>query len=278
MAQSRAPTKKVQTKKKVQNETVSTKPVEAPVGADVALEEGVPDAPVAQLVVHAKALANDVRALAEPLAKAKVTLADAARLDTLAEALEGAESAWQIAWAKGAPGAVAAARKVLLRGRSDLFEALRVFALNDGATQLALDRIAGVEGDDDLAADAARLVPLARQHAADLDGTEITPAAVDGVEAALKSFGAARAGARGGPDEPTTEQALTESARKARAGRNRAFWTLAGLTRQVCLRGRFAFRHDPSRASKFTGYVRAGRAAKPAEPGPIDPTPPKPQG
>jgi hypothetical protein len=250
----------------------------APAKPDAGRDAVAPDAPAAQLVSHAKALANEVRAFAAQLALAKVTPADAAQLDALAQELEVAESAWQIAWAKGAPGAVASTRTVLLRGRSDLFEALRVFALDDAATQVALDRIAGVEDDDDLAADASVLVPLARQHAGDLAGTEITPEVIDSVEAALQNFSAARAGARAVQDGTTTEQSLTESARKARAIRNRAFWSLAGLTRQVCLRGRFAFRHDAGRASKFVGYIRAGRSAKPAEPKPVEPAPVKPQG
>lgn len=227
-----------------------------------------PDAPVGQLITRAQRLANDVRTLLAPLSRAKVSLEHAAQLDALAQALADAESAWQTAWAKGAPGAVAKSRRALLTGRTDLAEALRVFADHDESTQSALDAIAGVEDDDDLAADVARLIPLAQKHAADLDGTEISPAHVDGVASALKAFGAARAGAREVSDGSTTAQALSEAARQARARRNRAFWELAALTRTVIARGRFAFRHDPERRGLFFGYVRASRAAKPPKDAP----------
>lgn len=247
------------------------KPAPAPAtiaSPDPAHDATQPDAPVAQLITRAQRLANDVRTLIAPLARAKVSLDHATQLDALAQTLGEAESAWQTAWMKGAPGAVAKSRRALLTGRTDLAEALRVFADHDESTQSALDAIAGVEDDDDLASDVARLIPLAQKHAADLDGTEITPAHVDGVASSLKAFGAARAGAREVSDGTTTAQALSEAARQARAQRNRAFWSLATLTRTVIARGRFAFRHDPERRGLFVGYARAARAPKPAKDAP----------
>lgn len=275
MAAKKKPAKKAVTKQSTGKAPVKAAPVASIdlSALDPAHDGTTPDAPVAHLVTHARRIANHVRTLSAPLLLAKVTVDDAHHLDALSHTLVGAESAWQTAWAKGAPGAVAKSRGVLLEGRSDLFDALRVFADHDAATQSALDAIAGVESDDDLETDVRRLIPLARKHATDLDGTEITPVVVSGVEAALTAFGAARAGAREVAEGKTTEQALSEAARQAQALRNRAYWALAGHTRTVSARGRFAFRRDAERRALFAGYARASRAAKPA----ADPAPTKPQ-
>lgn len=77
--------------------------------------------------------------------------------------------------------------------------------------------------DDDLDTDTARLVKLARQQSEALDGTEITPARVDEVEALLKSFREARKGVVSVPVAGETKQQITEAARVALELRNRAF-------------------------------------------------------
>ncbi len=49
----------------------------------------------------------------------------------------------------------------------------------------------------------------------------------------------------------------TESLRKLRRARNRAFWTLATLSRRVCRRGQYAFRKDSEKRSIYTLYRRS---------------------
>ncbi len=234
----------------------------APSKADV-----LPDVPVGALVLHSERLTRTVATHAADLAAAKVTAADLRALSDLITALRATETAWKKTRAAAAPGAVAQARDALTLGREDLVGALRAFADHDAATQRALDAIAGVEDDDDLEADVEAALPLARAHAADFVGTEITPAHVDAVARQLEAFRAARAGVRHRPTDATTAQALSKESLAALRARNEAFWALSQVNRQVCGRARFCFRRDSKRKALFSSYAveRAG-VRKPAAP------------
>lgn len=220
-----------------------------------------PDTTVTTLANHAETLANTVRTHLSALAAAKVTGEDAARLDALAVLLRGGESTWRAAWKAVSGGDVATARTPLLIGRNDLFGAIEAFAEDDAAQQ-ALVEIGGVDSDDDLEVDTGRLIELARRYAGDLAGTEITPARVGEVEAALGAFRAARKGERSKAGAETTKQELTEAARQALERRNRVFWALSALDRRVCRRGKFRFRADPKRRKDYGSYANEGRVAR----------------
>lgn len=198
------------------------------------------------------------------LALSKVVAADADALDAYADALDAAQSSWLVTHDTRVHKAVAGVRDPLRKGRDHLFAALRTYA-EDDATQAKLDEIGGVDNDDDLVNDATRLLALARKHRADLDGTDMTDERVAEVRGALADFNATRGGVRS--DEGADAQAEDEVARTARRARNRAFWTLAALTRTVGKRGQYAFRDDPEKRAKYVGNRRnAGGAAGDAEP------------
>ncbi len=233
-----------------------------------------PDASVGALVLHSERLVKTVATHADELTTAKVTAADRRELTARIATLRESEAAWKKARLASAPGAVAKGRAALTLGREDLLGALRAFADHDESTQLALDAIGGVDDDDDLEADVEALVPLARAHAADLDGTEITPAHVDMVSTQLTAFRLVRAGVRSAADDTTTAQALSKAALSARRARNEAFWALSQLNRQVCGRARFCFRRDAKRKALFASYTveRAGGRKSPAASSPAKPT------
>ena len=55
--------------------------------------------------------------------------------------------------------------------------------------------------------------------------------------------------------------------RTAQELRNRAFWALSALDREVCKRGRHRFREEPRRRADFAAYATdTSRAKKPAKP------------
>ena len=233
----------------------------APVEPDAvsARADTAPDASVDTLILHSERLVETLAAHAGPLAKAKIGDGDRAGLAAGVATLRAAEDAWTKARTADAPGAVADARVALTTGRRDLHGALRVF-VKDQQTQRLVDGVGDVEDDDDLAADVAALLPLARKHAAELVGTEITPAHVDGVEKQLARFRKARVGARTAGDGTTTAQALSKAALSALRARNEAFWSLSALNRDVSGRARFRFRDDPKLRAQFGAYSadRAG--------------------
>ena len=239
---------------------------------DAAHDVTTPDAGVVSLATHAEALAGTVRTLLAPLAKAKVAAADADRLDGLAALLRAREEAWQLARKATATGSVALCRPPLLTGRNDLYGAIEAF-VDDEAAAKELAEIGTVDDDDDLEADTRRLIALSRTHATDLHGTEITPARVDEVEAALAAFRDARKGVVHTAPEGASKQALSEAARVALELRNRAFWALAALDRTVCKRGRFGLRGDPKRRALFNAYITESRRVKKAR----APKPPRAQ-
>ena len=245
-------------------------------GASVLAKADVnPDVAVGALLLHSERLVKTVASHAAELTSAKITPKHQGELARRIAALRTTEAAWQKARGAIAPGVVAKARGVLTLGREDLAGALRAFAEDHEATQLALDAIGGVDDDDDLEADVEALLPLARAHAAELKGTEITPAHVNGVEKALAAFRAARAGARSAAGDETTAQALSKAALSARRARNEAFWALSALNRQVCVRARFCFRRDAKRRALFGNYSaeRQGAPRKAApSPAPAKPT------
>ena len=212
-----------------------------------------PDASVDTLLLHSERLVETIAAHAGPLALAKIGDVDRAGLTAGVATLRAAEDAWTKARTADAPGAVADARAALTTGRRDLHGALRAF-VKDQETQRLVDAIGDVEDDDDLAADVAALLPLARKHAAELVGTEITPAHVDGVEKQLTRFRKARVGSRPTGDGTTTAQALSKAALAALRARNVAFWSLSALNRDVSGRARFRFRDDPKLRAQFGAY------------------------
>ena len=231
------------------------KPSEAAAEAvDLAKQDVAPDAKVTVLTKHAEALANTVERDAADLALVKLTADHATQLRDGATTLRDAETAWQKARAAGAAGTVADLRVALSEGREDIFGALRLFA-PDAKTQATLDDIAGVDDDNDLDSDVARLLPLTTTHAAALVGTEVTPEHVVKVAETLTKLRAARAGTRKTrTDEETTTQALSGSALAAQRARNVAFWSLSALDRLVCARAGYRFRRDAKRAGDYTSY------------------------
>ncbi len=236
----------------------------AAVTVDLAKQDVAPDARVAVLTKHAEALANTVERDAADLALVKLTADHATQLRDGATKLRDAETAWQKARAVGAAGTVADLRVALTEGREDIFGALRLFA-PDAETQATLDDIAGVDDDNDLDSDVARLIPLATTHAPVLVGTEVTPAHVAKVAETLAKFRAARAGARKTKaDEDTTAQAFSGSALAAQRARNVAFWSLSALDRLVCARAVYRFRRDAKRAGDYTSYSSERSPRKPA--------------
>jgi hypothetical protein len=234
-------------------------------------DERRPDAPATRVVTHARQLARQVRADAGELKHAKVTAFDADRLDLFADTLSAAEEAWLALKDQRDPGGVADTRGPLREGRDQVFAALRTFARRNPDTQAALDRIGDVQGDDDLVSDAVRLLALAKKHRVDLDGTDVTEERLADVRRALIRFTGARAGDRASnraPDDesaaPATAQAEDQATRTARRARNRAFWLLAELDRDVVARGQYAFRKDAVRQAKYRAYRRS-EGAGPAD-------------
>ena len=221
------------------------------------------------LAAHAEVLAATVLAKRRALERAKVTVADAARLQALAAALRKRETAWRNLWKASGTGALAAARDPARAGRDQLFSALRVFANGNAATQAALDDIAGVENDTDLLEDLDRLLALAGAHRDDLAGTDTDEAFVASAAKAREAFRKARQEVRVATGAASLVE-LSDEALAARRMRNRVFWSLADLDRRVCQRGSHAFRADPRGLRLFAAYThRAKRAgATKAEPAP----------
>lgn len=233
---------------------------------DAAKDAVAPDASSTALVTHAESLAGTMRSLLEALALAKLGEPEAARLEGMATLLRAREGEWQKARKATATGAVAACRAPLMEGRNDLYGAIDAFVEDESAAK-ELEEIGTVDDDDDLEDDSKRLIALARKHADDLDGTEITVARVDEVEVALKAFHDARKGvvAAEGEGEGDTKQALSEAARVALELRNRAFWALSALDRKVCRQARFRFRKDAKRRALFNAYVTEAKSAQKAK-------------
>ena len=218
-----------------------------------------PDAPAALVAKHARKLASQVRVDATALAHAKVALADAHRLDTLADALDAAQATWLVIQDARNVGGVAHAREPVRAGRDHVFAALRTFADGNPTTQSTLDDIGDVQGDDDLISDTTRLLALAKKHHHDLDGTDVTDARLAAIRSALALFAAARGGTMAATG--TTAQAEDEATRSARRARNRAFWALADLDRQVARRGQYAFRDDDAKRTRYALYRRTATTA-----------------
>ena len=241
-------------------------------------DERRPDAPATRVVAHALQLAKQVRVDAVELKRAKVTAFDADRLELLAETLSAAEESWLALKDQRDPGGIADTRGPLREGRDQVFAALRTFARRNPDTQAALDRIGDVQGDDDLVGDAVRVLALAKKHRADLDGTDVTDERLAEVRRSLLRFTAARAGERvtgaetGADTElPASAQAEDRTSRTARRARNRAFWLLAELDRDVVARGQYAFRKDAVRAAKYRSYRRGEAAGATEEESPATP-------
>lgn len=226
-----------------------------------------PDASVTLVVDHSRQLAALVRRHAAALAMAKVTPAMADQLEAFASDVSARETDYTRRRDAVDLGVVGRARAVLRDGRDQLFEALRAFAEDDVATQRALDDIAGVENDDDLVQDTVRLISLSERHAKDLAGTDVTPARLREVETSMTEFRAARSAIRG-DGRPMDAEVL-----RARAQRNRAFWSLAMLSRTVVKRARYAMRQDESVAALFVSYHAARRRRRKPAPTPATPTP-----
>jgi hypothetical protein len=234
-------------------------------------DERRPDAPATRVAAHARQLARQVRVDAGALQHARVTAFDADRLDLFAETLSAAEEAWLALKDQRDPGGLADTRGPLREGRDQVFAALRTFARRNPDTQTALDRIGDVQGDDDLVSDAVRLLALAKKHRIDLDGTDVTDERLAELRRSLIRFTAARAGERAGSAEshaesraPATAQSEDQTSRTARRARNRAFWMLAELDRDVVARGQYAFRKDAVRQAKYRAYRRS-ESAGPAD-------------
>jgi hypothetical protein len=214
-----------------------------------------PNWSVAGLAQHAETLAQSVRANVGPLVNAKVTLADADALDAHAGHLRAQEDLWQACLARYATGVVAKLRAKVVAGNRELYGALRTFVDDAHPTHHALDAIPEEGRADDLDAGTSRLIELARSHARDLEGTEVTPARVAVIEGDLQAYRAARAGVREGAESVTTVQTLDAQSRDAWELRNRAFWALVALDRTVCKRGRFRFRGDRVKARLFRAHT-----------------------
>jgi hypothetical protein len=245
-------------------------------------DERRPDAPATRVATHARQLAKQVRADAGELKHAKVTPFDAERLELFADTLSAAEEAWLARKDQRDPGGVADTRDPLRDGRDQVFAALRTFARRNPDTQAALDRIGDVQGDDDLVNDAVRLLALAKKHRVDLDGTDLTDERLADIRRSLIRFTAARAGERAAkapshPEsdaesaEPASAQIEDQTSRMARRARNRAFWLLAELDRDVVARGQYAFRRDAVRQAKYRTYRRSEAAGSTHEESPAKP-------
>jgi hypothetical protein len=217
-----------------------------------------PNGNVLDLVRHAASLGATVRTHLAALATAKVTAADATSLEQGAVRLRALETAWLEADAASTPGAVAKARAPLRESRDTLFGDIAAYVDDDdGSVAKALHEIGGVVDDDDLESDVGRLIALARRHADNLAGTELTPAIVDLAAAHLKAFEQAREGAVASTGQ--TKAALVAVAHSAAAARNAAYWPLLRLDQLVCKRGRRRFRKDLAQRAGFAAFSTAKR-------------------
>ncbi|MDB4931001.1 MAG: hypothetical protein JWM10_3485 [Myxococcaceae bacterium] len=182
-----------------------------------------PNGNVLDLALHAATLAGTVRANLAGLSTAKVFADDAARLEAGAAELRAKETAWIAADEASAPGTVARARVALRASRDALYGDIAAYVDDpDGSVAAELKSIGGVQNDDDLESDVGRLVVLARKHAANLAGTELTPALVEQAGVNLQAFETARRGAAGATGRTKAE--LVAAAHAAAAARNAAYW------------------------------------------------------
>ena len=141
------------------------------------------------------AFITDCASLGCAASHARIVCNDTALLDALAKELRRRETAWRSHWTGGGAKDVAKARFEAVKGRRDLFSALRTFAEHDLDTQAELDDVANIENDADLLQDLDRLATLAAKHEGDLAGTDVDAARVAQVAAATERFRVARAGA-----------------------------------------------------------------------------------
>ena len=210
------------------------------------------------LAEHAEGVAEAAQRNVRALGKAKVSAGDVEGLITLAAALRKRETAWRNLWKSASSGAVAKAREPARAGRDQLFSALRVFADGHGDTQAALDDIAGVENDTDLLSDLERLLALAKAHGGELAGTDTDEAEVATIAATTEAFRKARVEVRA--SGPSAGIELSDEAVAARRARNRVYWALWDLDRQVCLRASHAFRGDARKLRLFAMFTQKTRA------------------
>lgn len=227
------------------------------------------ESPAAQ-AAHSEALAGVVRRRIKVLGLAKVTIDEATMLEVLAKDLRAAEASWRAYWVAGGDKPLAKAREEAIRGRKDLFSALRTFAANDAATQAALDDVGSVEDDADLLQDLAALIPLAKKHKDDLEGTDVDEGRRGEIEVAEQRFrtlrvaGAVPAGAAEGDAEGIVERAgaLSEKGRELFHARNRTYWALVNVDRAVRDKARHAFRHEPKVLGEFASLTNHRTAGK----------------
>lgn len=221
---------------------------------DASHDDTDPDAPVSAIIPHAEALAARARVHWPSLQRAKLAADAPARLEAGVLLLRPADTRWTALYAVLRRSSLADARAAATEGRSDLFQALRLFGEDDPKIQAVLDGL-GPEGEDAvLLSDLDRLLGLADTHGELFTGTDLSSARLAEIKVQAAAFRTLRAGASS-PEGEVALVARTQEAMVARRMRNRAFWFVAAVEREICKRGRYIFRKSPREAALFTLYT-----------------------
>lgn len=232
---------------------------------DASHDDRAPNAPVSGLAAHCEQLAAAVDCHAGALALAKLRPGTGALLRAAVALLREQQTRWTIARAASRPAARADARRAAWLGHDDLYRALRLFADDRPAVQAALDGLSEQPTDDQLLEELDLLLTLAAQNADALAGTDINATRVAAIRRSAEAFRGLRAGAPAdGDDEDADAAEVTGDALAARRLRNRVYWFLANLDRDVCRRGRYIFRRDERKAALFRVYSAPRSAPKAA--------------
>ena len=246
---------------------------------DASHDDTAPDAPVQTLVGHAKRLATRVRKHWKTLRKGKVKPDAAASIEAGLHLLRTAETRWSNFRALAKRSAPQRTRDAVALGRGDLLQAARLFCEDDPAVQRVLGDLSEGATDDELVSDTERLLTVYDDHAARFDGTDVTPERVRAIRDAVEALHDETTGVEA--VDGVGGEALSEEAREALRLRNRAFWFVAAVVRDVCKRGQYIYRAQPRERALFSLYttqyqnkLRGRRAAK----APEAPAPSAPQG
>mgnify|MGYP003593920283 CR=1 FL=1 len=246
---------------------------------DASHDDTPPDAPVQTLVGHAKRLAPRVRKRWKALRKSKLKPDAAASIEAGVRLLREAETRWGNVRALARRAAPQATRDAVTLGRSDLLQAARLFCEDDPAVQRVLGDLSGGTTDAERVADVARLLEVYDTHAACFDGTDVTPARVQAIREAVEALHDESTGVEA--VDGVGGEALTEEAREALRLRNRAFWFVAAIEREVCKRAQYVYRAVANERALFslytTQYQKQLRGRRTAE-SPEGPAPSAPEG
>jgi hypothetical protein len=173
-------------------------------------------------------------------------LADVKLLPEAIEALESAERHWSRTKVKQGDASLVALRKEAEKWRAEAMAAARYLLRNDASAGLEIERIGEGDGLADLVQDLEDLAALVKTHDATFAALR-NP--LDATEASRLSTAL-----RNGRDDEDANAAIDQ--------RNRAFWALEDVMRELRAALRFVLRDEPKKLAPLLSRYEADRRSK----------------